>query len=660
MSIKRTIITTILALALVATVAPATTQATTIDDLLAQISALQAQLVALQGGSTPVPTGIVACSGVTFTRDLTVGSTGSDVKCLQVLLNTNGYTLAATGAGSPGMETSYFGPRTLAVIRAFQAAKGWTPANQVGPLTRAALNALITGTSTTPVTGLPTGCTSTSGFSPVTGASCATGVTTTITTPGATGYLSVDTLAASPASNANVTATSNIPVLGVNVKAIGSDIKVSSAKVQLAVIKDPTGTPAAEHPATAVQNLYVYDGSTLLGTFPINTSTVIKTTTNGAGTTGTYYYVILSGFNFVVPANTTKVLTVTADFASALETSRQLTINLFDTTSVRGVDGTGASITAGVTSTRVFTVAYATVGTSTLTVSTDATVLKSTSVKVNHTSGTTDVPMFVFQARSATGPSTITDLKFTATGAGVTNLTAVKLYDGSTLLGSQALSSQASGATATFSDLSIAVAKDTTKTLTVKADFSADVAGAGEAVLLKIFKPSTDVTYQLPNLTSTNPASTTPVTGNAMHLYDGVVTTFSLVSATSAYVPNSTTPSLGYTTGTITLRAHSDGGITTEPAVGSFTVTYGKNGTDTTLAVASKTITVTPDSTIGDGNDATVVLNLQEPVGTSGTGFIDFRIGNISWSVTNGVQTETEATQTWGLDDFKTPTAGAF
>ncbi|MCK9583278.1 MAG: peptidoglycan-binding protein, partial [Endomicrobiales bacterium] len=161
MSIKRTIITTIVALALVAVVAPAVTQATTIDDLLAQIAALQAQLVALQNGSgaTPVPTGNVACAGVTFTRNLTVGATGSDVKCLQVLLNTNGFTLAATGAGSPGMETSYFGPITLAAVKAFQAAKGWTPANQVGPLTRGALNALIgtPGGVTPPVVVIPTG-----------------------------------------------------------------------------------------------------------------------------------------------------------------------------------------------------------------------------------------------------------------------------------------------------------------------------------------------------------------------------------------------------------------------------------------------------------------------------------------------------------------------
>jgi len=157
MSIKRTIITTIVALALVAVVAPAVTSATTVADLMAQIAALQSQLQGLSGTTTATGTG--ACAGVTFTRNLKVGDTGSDVKCLQVLLNNNGYKVATTGAGSPGYETLTFGPKTLVAVKAFQTAKGMVPANQVGPMTRAALNALLgtaTGTPGTPVV-LPTG-----------------------------------------------------------------------------------------------------------------------------------------------------------------------------------------------------------------------------------------------------------------------------------------------------------------------------------------------------------------------------------------------------------------------------------------------------------------------------------------------------------------------
>jgi hypothetical protein len=159
MSIKRTIITAIVGLTLVAVVAPAGASAVTVADLMAQIAALQAQLQSLGGTTTTGGNAPAACSGVSFSRNLTVGSTGSDVKCLQVLLNNNGYKVATTGAGSPGAETTYFGGKTLVAVKAFQVSKGFTPANQVGPMTRGALNALL-GTTTGGSTGgviTPTG-----------------------------------------------------------------------------------------------------------------------------------------------------------------------------------------------------------------------------------------------------------------------------------------------------------------------------------------------------------------------------------------------------------------------------------------------------------------------------------------------------------------------
>lgn len=160
MSIRKTIIVTAAIAASVAMVAPSFVGAVTIEELQAQINALLAQLATLQGTSTTTSGSVpAACVGVTFTRNMTVGATGSDVKCLQALMNNNGYTVATSGAGSPGNETTYFGSKTLAAVKAFQAAKGWTPANQVGPLTRNALNALLGGTTGTPTTPIvvPTG-----------------------------------------------------------------------------------------------------------------------------------------------------------------------------------------------------------------------------------------------------------------------------------------------------------------------------------------------------------------------------------------------------------------------------------------------------------------------------------------------------------------------
>jgi peptidoglycan hydrolase-like protein with peptidoglycan-binding domain len=88
-----------------------------IQSLLATIAALQAQLGNVSGGTTTTP---VACS-FSFLRDLGPGSTGADVMNLQQFLNMSADTrVAATGAGSPGQETSYYGPATAAAVSRFQ------------------------------------------------------------------------------------------------------------------------------------------------------------------------------------------------------------------------------------------------------------------------------------------------------------------------------------------------------------------------------------------------------------------------------------------------------------------------------------------------------------------------------------------------------------
>jgi len=296
MNIKRTIITTVVALALVAMIAPGVAQGVTIEELLAQISQLQAQLNLLMGqqGGTPVPTGTAACAGVTFTRALVVGSTGTDVKCLQILLNNNGYTLAQTGAGSPGAETSYFGPITLAAVRAFQVGHGWTPANQVGPLTRAALNALI-GTTVTPGV-LPPGCTTNSGFSPTTGQSCGTGTGPVIIPTGAglTVQLAYDNPASSTLVSGTTTAQGGADLAHITfVNGDNAEVSVTSLKLnRIGISADAT-----------FANLYLYEGQNRL--------------TDGATvSSGVITFNDPSGL-FKVPAGGSKTIRVLVDLATS-------------------------------------------------------------------------------------------------------------------------------------------------------------------------------------------------------------------------------------------------------------------------------------------------------------------------------------------------------
>lgn len=73
-----------------------------------------------------------------FTRDLEEGMEGDDVLVLQVFLNTKGFLVAQSGAGSPGAESKYFGARTKAALAKYQASVGIAPAaGYFGPKTRA-------------------------------------------------------------------------------------------------------------------------------------------------------------------------------------------------------------------------------------------------------------------------------------------------------------------------------------------------------------------------------------------------------------------------------------------------------------------------------------------------------------------------------------------
>ncbi len=142
------------AMALSFVVTPVTTSAATVAELQAMIASLSAQLAALSG--TP------ATTGYTFNTNLTLGSKGTDVMNLQKVLNMSADTkVASTGAGSPGMETSTFGPMTKAAVVKFQVKYGITPAaGYVGAITRAKLNSMggtTTGGTTTTTPGNPQG-----------------------------------------------------------------------------------------------------------------------------------------------------------------------------------------------------------------------------------------------------------------------------------------------------------------------------------------------------------------------------------------------------------------------------------------------------------------------------------------------------------------------
>lgn len=95
----------------------------------AMFASAATQVTAYQCNDGSLVTNPANCQTVTnsancyqFGRNLSVGSSGSDVMQLQKSLNSMGFTIASTGAGSPGNETSYFGVMTKGALAKWQEA----------------------------------------------------------------------------------------------------------------------------------------------------------------------------------------------------------------------------------------------------------------------------------------------------------------------------------------------------------------------------------------------------------------------------------------------------------------------------------------------------------------------------------------------------------
>ncbi|MEX0918815.1 MAG: peptidoglycan-binding domain-containing protein [Candidatus Paceibacterota bacterium] len=222
MSIKKTMLVVAgLAVAFAFVAVPANAQTT--EELQQEIAALVAMIESLQaqiaGGTTAPGTDI----GVTsFNQNLSIGSTGPEVLALQKFLNSKGYTVATSGAGSPGNESSYFGSLTQSALIQFQSANGITMAQgagNFGPLTRAIINPMLASLPTT----IP---------GTVTGDDGDDDTTTTITLEGGAGSIN-DVDWVSSYNNEEVgEGESDKKVAGLDIEASkGSDISIVAATI---------------------------------------------------------------------------------------------------------------------------------------------------------------------------------------------------------------------------------------------------------------------------------------------------------------------------------------------------------------------------------------------------------------------------------------------
>lgn len=122
--------------ALAAVVAPSASALTAADiQLLVSMGVIPADkaaaAMAAVGGSSSSSSSTTSCGS--YTRDLTLGSTGADVVALQSFLESKGHLVIPTG-----VSKGYFGALTQSALAKYQAAVGISPAaGYFGPMTRA-------------------------------------------------------------------------------------------------------------------------------------------------------------------------------------------------------------------------------------------------------------------------------------------------------------------------------------------------------------------------------------------------------------------------------------------------------------------------------------------------------------------------------------------
>lgn len=408
-------------------------KADTTSDLNAQIAALMAQIAALQASA-----GGSASASVTFSKDLTLGSSGADVTALQNWLISKGQTIAAGATG-------YFGAQTKAAVSAWQASAGISPAaGYFGPISRAKANAaggVVTTPGTTPVTGL-------AGLGRLTSVSSLGDTTSDLKEGG-----------------------SSAQVVGVSGYATEGDVAVQRVDVEF-TIDGTTGSANLNKYVTEV-GLYL-DGKKLAS---MNAADGDKN--------GRVWTMRFSGLNGVIKKGNTGEIYVKVTPVSTVD-ANEAGVNVqadFAVDSLRAVGSDGISetyVTSRIDSS--FTVGAMTTGTLTISAGSDNPKASQVAVSSSTTEG---VKLLTFSAKAKNTAITVEDLavSFGTSDSLSDVVSSVKLMKGSTVLKSKTVSSGTYGVI-TFDNLGQTIAKDSTESYSIVADLKGDSAYADGTTLI--------------------------------------------------------------------------------------------------------------------------------------------------------------------------------
>lgn len=406
----------VVGLAMVLSFVAVPASAATVDELMAQIAALTAQIAALKGGA--------ATTAATFTRDLTVGSKGEDVSALQQILIDGGY-LNVTA------PTGYFGAMTKAALVKYQTENGISATGYFGPKTRAFVNASA-GTTTG-------GTTTTTG---------------TVVADGTDGSISASL--DSYVGNQTLKKGETKDIYAIKLQASAGKVSVSRFDVVMSVrpwlyfnkliLKDSTGKVIAEKSISGAS-----DATEL--------------------TVGSKYLVRFENINYVIDPSDYKILVVSASVLPTTDKlSSDVSVTVYtDTNGIRTINGKGYTDSVGEATGRTVTLS-STGSTGNIVARTNSGSPAARIVTTSTSGETNGVVLGMFDFKAENQSATLNTLKFALKDkAGQEAFSTIfkRIYVND---GSRDWNADSVASTTQFSNLTIDLAKDTWKTLTLKAD----------------------------------------------------------------------------------------------------------------------------------------------------------------------------------------------
>lgn len=580
----------------------------------------------LASGVAVAYTGIPA--GFTFTKNLNVGSINQDVVYLKVVLANEG---CLTGVSN----TTLFGPKTAAAVKCFKAKYGVGTATSslVSTLTNAKLNTLIAGTA----------CTTNADC--LAGKVCTAGVC--VTPPDGEeigeGTLTIK-LKASPVNLTEVREEETKAVMAFELKA--RDAAVTVQRIDFVFEDDADGAISIWK---FVDYIALYDGANPVEGVEAERSAFTKLETEYGDDYEDSYMLRLSGLNISIPKDSIKTLTLKVTAVGAVAADEEINA-IIPEDGVRGVDTAGLTVYIGDIE-RDFVVTTEAEGD--VEVSLNADTPEASPIFADEDDVTEDIPVLAFDIKAQTTDVEINEITVELDDVSQV-VNSVKLYSGTTLLDS--FSVETADDDAVFEDLEIDIAKNATKTFTVKVDVIAVGEDSDDV------PPGTEISVaDLGDIvfTDANDNETTlddgddAIPGEAMYIYT-VAPVLTLTSTSIALLPD---PNSDVADGSIVFTLKAKGGDITVAQEDAITVAEqvaGNADVDAGFSYTSTANEVGDDYVIYSGQTKTFTVIFSMTADTANQqdgGMLD----DFVWTCDVGAQTwENTWTSDDLLEDFET------